>query len=312
MKFKINKKKLKKIIKNKKVIILIIILLCIPLVSTFSRYVSSLIADYYLESKHFYFNSDKLSDDYPTYQINNWTGLDKVDFEINLDSKKNELQFSDMDITYDIEYVCEQGIICSLNKNSGTIRAANNVDSFTLSMTPTRVFAEGQSTTINVNVTSTKPYIKTIGARFIITTGKQGVGYEIVDEDNSPYLMLNITNALSYYTINTAFDSYQVGDQISETVYATLTEQQKNNCTSALITLNFDPSVVLLDTTNKIMNDIVNSTSVAIDGSQYLNGISFKVESSSSNAIRFYKKDKRKDYTYPIINDTSIIEFNVG
>lgn len=305
-------KKIKNKLQNKKVLLFFILLLSIPLLSTFARYVAMVINNYYLEAKHFYFNSDKLSENHPTYQINNWTGLDSIDFVINLDSKKNELQLADMDITYEIEFNCEEDVICSLSKNEGTIYSATNTDSFTVTMTPTRIFDEGESTTINIIAKSTSPYEKQIGARFIVSVGKQGVTYEITDEVGSPYLMLNITNALTQYTVNEAFDSYEVNQKISEKVYKELSVENKAKCTSALIQLEFNPNIVLLDTTNTILKSVINQTTATIDNAEYLNGISFKIDSSSSVAIRFYKKDKSQNYTYPGGNSDSTIIFNVS
>lgn len=302
----------KEFLKKHRLLVLFITLLCIPLIITFSRYIAKVITDYYLEAKNFYFNSDKLKSDHPTYQINNWNGIDKVDFVINLDSKKNELKVADMDIDYNIEFTCESDVICSTNKNNGVINNETNVDSFTLSVTPKRTFNKNESTTVNVIATSKNPYVKSLGARFIIKVGEKGVGYEIVDSVNSPYLMLNITNALTNYTILSPFDNYKVGDQINESIYLTLTDEQKSKCASAIISLKFDPNIILLDTTNKIMKIVTDEVTSTINGEEYLSGITFKLDSSSSTAIRFYKKNKQMNYTYPIINDTSIIEFNVG
>ena len=138
----------KEFLKKHRLLVLFITLLCIPLIITFSRYIAKVITDYYLEAKNFYFNSDKLKSDHPTYQINNWNGIDKVDFVINLDSKKNELKVADMDIDYDIEFTCESDVICSTNKTNGVINNETNVDSFTLSVTPKRTFNKDESTTV--------------------------------------------------------------------------------------------------------------------------------------------------------------------
>lgn len=304
--------KIKKVLKSRKFLACLIILLFIPLIATFARYVTTLISDYYLELKHFYFNSDKLSSEHPTYQINNWTGVDMVEININMDSKKNELQFSDMDIDYEIEYLCEEGVTCSLSKTEGIIRSNSNEDSFSLKVIPNRNFSVGESTTVNIFATSKSPYVKKIGARFIITSSKQGVSYEIVDKENQPYLMFNITNSLSYYTVKTPFGSYQAGQQISEKIYKNLTDAEKNNCISATITLSFDPNIVLLDTTNKVMHDVINQTSSTIGGQSYLSGVTFNVPASSSTALRFYKKNKQQNYTYPVVNENSIINFSVN
>ena len=53
-----------------------------------------------------------------------------------------------------------------------------------------------------------------------------------------------------------------------------------------------------------------NVSITKIDGYDYVNGISFKMDSESSETIKFYKADTDKDYSYPIVNDRSVIEFS--
>ena len=52
-----------------------------------------------------------------------------------------------------------------------------------------------------------------------------------------------------------------------------------------------------------------NETYTTINNNQYVNSITFKVDAISSEVVKFYKNDTKKNYTYPIINQTSIIEF---
>ena len=51
-----------------------------------------------------------------------------------------------------------------------------------------------------------------------------------------------------------------------------------------------------------------NREMIAIDGFNYINKISFKIDALSSEVVRFYKKDASLNYTYPFINDVSIID----
>ena len=48
-----------------------------------------------------------------------------------------------------------------------------------------------------------------------------------------------------------------------------------------------------------------------IGGFQYVSQFSFKVNASSSNSIIFYKDDITQNYTYPIVNNSSIIQVSV-
>ena len=44
-----------------------------------------------------------------------------------------------------------------------------------------------------------------------------------------------------------------------------------------------------------------------VDSHNYVKKYSFKIPATSSEKILFYKYDISKNYTYPIINDSSII-----
>ena len=48
-----------------------------------------------------------------------------------------------------------------------------------------------------------------------------------------------------------------------------------------------------------------------INNSNYISGFKFKVGATSSEKIKFYKNDITKDYTYPVVNSSSIIKVSV-
>ena len=74
-------------------------------------------------------------------------------------------------------------------------------------------------------------------------------------------------------------------------------------CYSALITLSFDPTVVVLDMTNSNYLNATNVTTQNVSGINYTNGITFEVEPISSTIVRFYKNNVSQNYTYPITNN---------
>ncbi len=289
----------------------VLLILLSPMAYSLSRYITDNVVNYYLESQHFYFNSDKLAENFPTYTMNNWSGLETFTIDITLDSKKNELEASPADIKYVVNYECEENVECTLSKTEGTIYASSHTDKITLKVDPVKAFLDGESTTMVVTATSEEPYVKTIRATFVMTVGKRGVSYEIQDQMYSPYFMLNITNALTYYRVVTPFSTYQEGDLIDGEDYLKLTEEERKNCVSSLITLTFDPRIIVLDTTHAIMETQTKITTEKINGVDYINSITFPVEAASSEAIRFYKYDKNQDYTYPIVNETSIVGWEV-
>ena len=295
--------------KNKLLIILIVLACLLPVGITYSKYVKEIIYNYLLEAKNFYFNSDKLSSSNPTYNINNWSGVGNFTIQFELNNEKNNILSSSSDITYNVSVTCDNDITCSLDNTSGTIYTAEKKDAFVLTVTPLRAFNDNESVHVSVTATSTSPYVKTLSATFVITVGKRGLSYEITDKANQPYLNFTITNALNSYKVNTAFSTYSVGDLISSETYLSLTDTDKAKCSSATITLTFDPNIVILDTTSSIM-DKSTKAYTTVNNISYISSITFNVEAMSSTEIRFYKINPSNNYTYPITNETSIITFN--
>ena len=291
---------------------LIIITLCsvlfLSVSITFGRYVYKEVRNFYLASKNFYFYSDKLKDNMARYQIDNWSGVDTFSITINMNSLKNNKIGTNSDILYDISFTCSNNISCEVSKNSGIILASSHYDYFIIELTPNQALQEGDSVNIYVEANATSPYTKKISGYFVINVGTPGLSYEINDVNNKPYLLLDITNTIDYYKVIDSFDNYQVGDKIDISTYLGLTEENKNKCASAIITLEFNPNTVLLDMTSSVYLKSFNREMIAIDGFNYINKISFKIDALSSEVVRFYKKDASLNYTYPFINDVSIID----
>lgn len=292
------------------ILIVMLIIALFPVGVTFSKYIYDKIKYYILEANHFYFNSDKLEDKGITYNINNWGGVDSFNIQFELNNHKNNLLTSDSDIAYDISVVCDNDVQCSISNDSGIIYKDEKTVSYDVIVNPLRVFDTGESVNVKIEATSSSPYVKTLSGDFVITVGKKGVSYEIVDEPFQPYFMFNITNVIDKYTVIKEFDNYKVGDVISISTYKNLSDSNKKNCISAIITLEFDPNKVVVDTTSNIINNS-EITNTFVNRVSYVSKIKFNVEATSSTSIRFYKKDKSIDYTYPYVNDTSIISFDV-
>lgn len=292
------------------ILIVMLIIALFPVGVTFSKYIYDKIKYYILEANHFYFNSDKLEDKGITYNINNWGGVDSFNIQFELNNHKNNLLTSDSDIAYDISVVCDNDVQCSISNDSGIIYKDEKTVSYDVIVNPLRVFDTGESVNVKIEATSSSPYVKTLSGDFVITVGKKGVSYEIVDEPFQPYFMFNITNVIDKYTVIKEFDNYKVGGVISISTYKNLSDSNKKNCISAIITLEFDPNKVVIDTTSNIINNS-EITNTFVNGVSYVSKIKFNVEATSSTSIRFYKKDKSIDYTYPYVNDTSIISFDV-
>jgi hypothetical protein len=293
-----NKKKSTKKKKDKRIFLMIMLVIFIFITTVFGRYITSSIHDFFLRSKEFYFYSDKLKEEGATYQIENWSGVDRYEIVINMNSRSNNLNVTSYDIDYDISYTYSDNIICDISKTSGTIYASTNSDSFNIMLTPNTQLNTGDTVWVEITATSKGPYKKTLTGKFTLVVGKENVSYTIEDIENRQYLELKITNTLSYYTVEQSFDSHKAGDRLTIDEYLSLSEENKRKCYSARVNINFNPENVLIDITNGTYKDGTNVQTTQIDGFTYVDSFSLSIDAITSVNIRFYKTDVTKDYTY--------------
>ena len=298
-----------KTFQKKQIIIILIILLCsLSFVIVFGRYVTNSVNNFFLRSKEFYFYSDKLSEKKDVFQVDNWSGVDDYTIIVNMNSRKNNIQVASYDIAYDIKYTCSNNAICQLSKTSGIISKEDNTDSFNLTITPNTQLKTGDKVTVEIEATSKTSYTKTIKGKFTLVVGKENLTYQITDKPNNPYMDLRITNTLSYYIVDEAFGGYAQKDKIDIDTYLELSDQDKAKCYSNVVTMTFDPNEILIDITNENYQKATNVTTTVINQKSYINSITLPIDAISSADIRFYKKDTSKDYTYPNINNSSVVE----
>lgn len=300
-------------IKEKKRIILIIfiILLNCGYALTAGRYAYNEIKSYFVRTNKFYFNCDKLSASGSNIEMTNWSGVGQYTVEFNMNNYSNRLLRSEENIEYDITYQCSSNVICSIvnNKTNGTITTATNSDSFTIVITvPTDVVLHDKDKVeLYVETNATSPYRKKLYGNIRLVVGHYGLSYEIEDSVNSPYLSIKNTNTLDYYVVKTAFNNYNAGAQIDMETYQALSASEKQNCASAIITLRFDPNVILLDMTSEFYQNAFDIETVQINNYEYIKAFSFKIDAMSSSNIKFYKKTVSNNYSYPNENANSII-----
>ena len=296
---------------KKRIIIISITLFLLFFTATYGRYIYYGIRNYYLSTKNFYFNSDKLSEDDAYYQLDNWSGVEPVTITFNMDSKKNNIVSSPDNISYDIEFECSTNVTCTATKTSGLIMSNVNTDSFSITMTPNVTLYDGDSIWLEVTASATNPYTKTLTGTFTINVGEIGLSYEIVDSVGSPYLDFNITNTLDYYKVFEAFGTHNAGDRIEISEYLSLTPANRAKCAAARITLEFDPTVLRLDMTNEAYLKAVDTDTITLlDGYDYINSVTFGTDALSSASVRFYKLNTSNNYTYPFENTTPIVTFS--
>ena len=258
----------KNYLKQQLVLLVVIVCYVSSLTITFGRYVVSRVATYITSSKEFYFYSDKLEDRNIEYPIS-WSGTEECIIPINLYSKMNSLKTATHDIKYKVEYeMLSSNAKCTLSKESGVISADTNNDAFSVALSPNTLMDEDDKMRVRINVTTVDDFEKTLTATFVISLESENVSYTIDDEANRPYFNLIINN------------------------------MQKEN-----ITISFDPNEVVIDTTSDVFGSL--SSYELLDGTNYVNKIEFVASALSNYNIKFYKKDKSKDYT----EETSVIKF---
>ena len=282
---------------HKMVILIFILSLFITFSVSFGKYVYQKIVDLYFTTKSFYFESDKLKVNEARYSLDYWNGVDPYDIVINLNSFKNDILKSSMDITYTVSSVCPSNVVCSSTKNGGTISRSTNTDSFVFTMTPDDIFSDGDSVTVKVIASSTSPYVKTLSASFTFVVGRYGLSHEISDSSGSPYLTLKVTNTLDSYYVKEAFGNYAQGDNISASVYENLSAANKAKCASAVITVAFNPTVVKVDNTATDYLRAYNIETQVISSYNYVKKFTFDMDRSVSNIVKFYKVNKNVDYS---------------
>ena len=298
--------KVLKRIKENKILAILIIFLLIVGASTMGRFIYLEIKKNFFISKDFYFQSDKLRENEVLYRVNNYNGVDNYDIVINMNSIKNNKLRASSDIAYDININCSAKANCSINKDSGVIYEASGTDYFLVSLSPNTNLNSGDSISVQIIAKATSPYEKTLSATFMLVVGYYGLSYEIADVANRPYLEFKMTNTLDYYVVKEAFDSYSLGDKIDIPTYLALSDANKAKCASAIINLSFDPNTILYDNTS-IVEGLIETRTTTINSNQYVNYLSFKIDAISSMIVRFYKKNKADNYTYPIVNPNPII-----
>ena len=271
---------MKRKLNKKKVILCIIVLITLITFPTFGRYVYNSARDLYLKSQNFSFSSNLLTNTGKTYRYSNWSGVDNYELDLQLYSYENELFF----YTYDgggLEYT----VSCEVEKindkvvataHIGTVGGEETISSYIPNLTnvkdvkiylkPTEHLKEGDTVKVTVTANTVEPYKKQISATFNIKVTGQNVTYSIEDSATSIYATLKLINTKS---------------------------------TQNKITLTFDPSLVLIDTTDDCYVNRISQTSRTISGVQYVNSVTFNMEAEDVKYIKFYKKDINANYTYP-------------
>ncbi len=294
---------------RKQILVLsVLVIFGLSLVSILARYVMNYANDFYTRAQEFYFYSDKLKENNPTYRIEQWTGVNTYTIPIKLSTAKNSLEKATYDINYSITYSCSSNVTCQINKTTGIIYATSNEDYITLQITPNTSLSTGDVAEVNITATSSSPYQKSIMAKFILVVGDSAYTYKIEDSVGQIYCDLIITNTTNYYLVQTAFGPYSVGDRINIYTYYELTAEERENCVpTKIVRFDYDPQILSLDMANTTV-ELFSMGTETQGTTEYVVSYKVGVGAESSARVRFYKADSTQDYTYPIVNNTSVIE----
>ena len=282
---------------TKYLIVLIIILVVIFLITkvfSFAKYASNSVFNYYLESKGFYFTSDKLD-------VNSITNVDKSfdgkPIKITLKNNDNKQKVT----TYDINYKATCSVEDDLASQVGCRFTDINKNEF-----------EGVLSSEEACINNT-------------SDGKDVSGFSKAECEEQGY---DYTNKLSYKELN--LEVYSLNDEDFSDVSVTVTVEStkpykkvmsgvfnlhkntnvkkevelnyKDNDTSGdlvltntsssdkCLTLKWDSSKLRLDTTN------LEFTKTGTDSLNYINEVSFTLKNKSSVNYIFYKTSFKDKY----------------
>jgi len=245
------------------------------LVVNYGRYVKDIIQVYYLRTKNFYFNSDKLTITNKTYQINPWSGTVPYQININMNSMLNSLKGTNSNITYDVRCVAKNGSICYFDtmgttQVSRTITKESHADNFTVTVVMDNNAHPNNGDEIEVDIiaVSTAPYEEELSGVFILKIGDYGVNYSIEDNYGSLYFDSLVSNTLPTDTVRVKLEIV-------------------------------NPSLVSMDMSNMVLDrPTTQITYSTINGYQYITGVTFDVNPKSSMMVRFFKADSSQSYAY--------------
>lgn len=279
---------------------LVIIMIAVGsfLVVNYGRYVKEIIEVYYLRTKNFYFNSDKLTITGKTYQINPWSGSQPYDIDINMNSLLNSIKDTDSDIEYTVSCTAYDkydatdnrhgNVICyfgnqGTTSDDRTIYSISHTDNFavTVALTNGIIPDPGDKFYVEITATSSSPYEETLSAKFELVIGRYGVDYKMEDEPGRLYVDAIVSN--------------------------TFPSDEPDSYIRVKLTIS-DTQLFSIDMDNIILND-PNTTIVEYDSSDNIKTIEFNVKTKSSMSVRYYKSDSSQDYSYPGSDTGPLIEF---
>ena len=278
-------------LKKKRIILLIIIVILMISLPIFGRYTYNSLREMYLASKKFYYTSNLLGEN-KTYT--NWGGSEVYVVNFELYSYDNKLR------------KMEENLDCAIRAkvNSG------NVKCYIASGGSTTT--ESTDTTLNKTITVTNDNKIRVSV-YIIPVTKIANGNNVVVEISatsvSPYekkLTSNIT------LTSTAQEDYKIVDKVDDDYAELILSNSKTE--DVTVSLTFNPETIRIDSNDPIFDLATTSyTDTTVNGVSYINTINFKLSGENAKNIKFYKTNKKNNYSYEQNNNEtseSIINVN--
>lgn len=275
-------KDLKRIIKfnslknHKKIMISLIVIITFLgffLTINYGRYVKNIIEVYYLRTKNFYFNSDKLTINGKNYEIYPWSAAEPYFIDIEMNTLLNDLKGTDYDVVYDmtceVEDSFKEKVECEIVDYSGIIKADNSntrghhkdYPRIKVAQKEENLLNDGDEFKVKVVAKTESPYREELSATFIFKVGNYGVRYVIENTPGNIYFDTIITNTLADKKVK--------------------------------ITLEInDIEKIAIDMSNNLLSDKYKekySLNTTTNEEGYINKIEFTLDCKSSMMIRFYK-----------------------
>ena len=250
---------------------------------SYAKYASNSAWNYYLESKDFYLSSDYLNTDGMKNVNNNW---DLSNIHFNVKNSHNDILATEYDINYKVTCTTNnENVSCNLNdtgKNefngvlSTTKKCINEINEVNVSSlsesecevngyewksivaTKDLYFnlaseSEFENIIVNINVTSTSPYKKTLLGTFELTKDKSVSG-----------------------VISSQYNNYNEYDRL-------IVSNSYSN--EKCVKVSFDSNVLRVDT------PLNNVDSFGQDTNGYINSIIFRIPQKENRTFKFYKLD---------------------
>ena len=256
-------------------LIVTILMLGTFFVINYSRYVKEVLEVYYLRTKNFYFNSDKLTITGKSYEINPWSGTVNYDITINMNSLLNSLKGASSSITYDLTVSCDSRVNCYIESPGQTsmgrtITYDTHTDNFNVTIAPKAgvTLSDGDRIKVDVTAVSTSPYVEELKGTFYLVIGNYGLNYEIEDEPGRIYFDSIITNTL---------------DTTTATIKLSITDISK-------VSIDMDNNILHIGSTT--------TTTTRYNNYDYINTVTFQIAPKSSWMVRYYKSEPNNDYSY--------------